>query len=330
MAEKDTRSTSSKRITERERLTFIGFDVFPGEAKELFKSDAEKEKYLASVRARHEQHDHLRDTCTLLEERVSSTDRFFMAFASIIILLALALPWYSAYNEIVEEPPPGEVIEEISAPAENVEVSVTEPIDPNTAPGQVAAAETVQTSDQMMADTGVAAGVAESAPAEGTSITTSEQGEELITAFSAKKKIHKEYTRAAGYKGLLLLGSAGSKLFSSGIALILTVILFVVYTLLCVGLPIYNLYGLYGLKGDSDTRALKLKKMLRLNWIPLMIFFACLFISFLGGEYSFNAAEVFTSIGTSYSPLAFLGTLSWGVFVSLACFILCAAKGTEI
>ena len=94
-------SETRKRITEKERFSFIGFDVFPNDPKELFDSDTEKEKLLAQVRARHDKHDHLRESCTLLEERVSFTDRIAVTVGAVLVFVALFMPWYSVYNEIV-------------------------------------------------------------------------------------------------------------------------------------------------------------------------------------------------------------------------------------
>jgi len=112
--------------------------------------------------------------------------------------------------------------------------------------------------------------------------------------------------------------------------LVLTGILFLVYTLLCIGLPAYTLYGLYGIKGDADSKALKLKKMVRLNWIPLLLFVVVLILSFFGAEYGFNPADTYKSLGASYGPAALLSVISWGVIVSLSAFILIAVKGIEI
>jgi len=317
MSEKGHKELSHKKISERERLKFIGFDVFPGEPKDLFQSEAEKQKLVEEVRARREHHDHLRGDCTLLEDRVSASDRIFLTIASVIIVLSLFLPWYAVYNEIVEETKPAQPMEEAIPPAENFDAtSAVLPADTLAASGQASTTPS-------LTDTSLAA-------VEGPSGSSTIGDEELITTVMARKKIHKEFSRLSGIGAFLSFGTVGSYVFSSGIALMLTVVLFIVYTLLCIGLPIYNLNGIYRLKGDSDAKALKLKKMLRLNWLPLVIFACCLLLSFFGSSYSFNAAEKFTSISESYSPLVFLGTLSWGVFVSLACFILCAAKGAEI
>lgn len=312
MSDKGQKDTPHKKVSERDRLKFIGFEVYPGEPKDLFKSEAEKDKLVQEVRERREHHDHLRGDCTLLEERVSKTDRLVLTIASIITVLSLFLPWYSAYNEIVEEPKINKTVE---------------------VPVAVQAAETVPTgtTGTTPADSLAAAQTATS-PADTAAAMPTEPAnlDEVITSVMARKKIHKEYSRVSGLGAFLSFGTIGSYVFSSGLALMLSVVLFIVYTLLCIGIPLYNLYGIYGLKGDPDSKALKLKKMLRLNWIPLLIFVACLVLSFLGGDYSFNAAEVFTSIGDGYNPMVFLGSLTWGVYVSMACFILCAAKSAEI
>ena len=90
-------------------------------------------------------------------------------------------------------------------------------------------------------------------------------------------------------------------------------------------------YGIYGLKGDPDQKALALKKILQYNWIPLCLLVFAMVISFVGASYGFsNPQEIFTSIGNSYSIATFLGSLSYGVMISLAAFILIAVKGVEI
>ncbi len=310
MSDKFQKTPASSKISEKERWKYIGFDVFPGEPKDLFQSEDEKKKLVEGVRARLAHHEHLRTDCTLLEERVSASDRMFLAIASVVVVLALFLPWYSVYNEIVETGKPAQSLIETTSlvgTAETATAGATSEVSP-AVPG--------------VTDTGLAAAVE---PAGGAEIGT----EELITTVSARKKIHREYEKLSGLGGIISIGSV-AKVFSSGLSLLLSGFLFIVFTLLCIALPIYNLYGIYGTKGNPDVIALKLKKMLRLNWIPLLVYVVCLGLSFLGGEYSFDAAKTFTSLGAGYSPLAYFGTLSWGVYVSLAGFILCAAKGVEI
>ncbi len=342
MTEEKKNLTARKRITEKERFSFIGFDVFPKDPKELFDSDAEKEKLLANVRARHDKHDHLRESCTLLEERVSFTDRIAVTVGAVLVFVALFLPWYSVYNEIVEDTPVAQVVEEPVVISDSPEETSFEDGAADAAAADAAddlsaaavseevssATEETQAAD--IPDGGDAvADEGEPVYSPLTSISEELDGE-LITALIAKKSIHREYARLSGIGGIISFGSTGSYLFSSGISLILTVIIFIVYTLLCLGLPAYTLYGLYGIKGSPDEQALVLKKLLRYNWLLLILFLTGFTFAFFGSEYGFDAAGAFTSLGDSYGIGAYLSVISPGVYVALAGSIICAAKGAEI
>ena len=106
MAEEEKKVSAAKRISDKERFKYVGFDVFPGRVKDLFRSDAEKDKLVDWVRQKRTNRDlgALRDDCTLLEARVSLSDRVVLTVACLFMVAALFFPWYSAYNEIVEEP----------------------------------------------------------------------------------------------------------------------------------------------------------------------------------------------------------------------------------
>ena len=335
MTEEKKNLAARKRITEKERFSFIGFDVFPKDPKELFDSDAEKEMLLANVRARHDKHDHLRESCTLLEERVSFTDRIAVTAGAVMVFVALFLPWYSVYNEIVEDTPVAQAIEEPVVASDNPGEATIE--DGTADPAAADASEEVNpaTEETEVADVSDAGEVTAS-PDDGEpvysplTIIDEELDGELITALVAKKSIHREYARLSGIGGIISFGSTGSYLFSSGISLILTVIIFIVYTLLCLGLPAYTLYGLYGIKGSPDEQALVLKKLLRYNWLLLILFLTGFTFAFFGSEYGFDAAGAFTSLGDSYGIGAYLSVISPGVYVALAGSIICAAKGAEI
>ncbi|MCH8027563.1 MAG: hypothetical protein IID63_05505 [candidate division Zixibacteria bacterium] len=335
MTEEKKNLAARKRITEKERFSFIGFDVFPKDPKELFDSDAEKEMLLANVRARHDKHDHLRESCTLLEERVSFTDRIAVTVGAVMVFVALFLPWYSVYNEIVEDTPVAQAIEEPVVASDNPGEATIE--DGTADPAAEDASEEVNpaTEETEVADVSDAGEVTAS-PDDGEpvysplTIIDEELDGELITALVAKKSIHREYARLSGIGGIISFGSTGSYLFSSGISLILTVIIFIVYTLLCLGLPAYTLYGLYGIKGSPDEQALVLKKLLRYNWLLLILFLTGFTFAFFGSEYGFDAAGAFTSLGDSYGIGAYLSVISPGVYVALAGSIICAAKGAEI
>ena len=344
MTEEKKNLAARKRITEKERFSFIGFDVFPKDPKELFDSDAEKEMLLANVRARHDKHDHLRESCTLLEERVSFTDRIAVTVGAVMVFVALFLPWYSVYNEIVEDTPVAQAIEEPVVASDNpgeatIEDGTADPAAEDAA-ADLSAADASEEVNPATEETEVAdvsdAGEVTASPDDGEpvysplTIIDEELDGELITALVAKKSIHREYARLSGIGGIISFGSTGSYLFSSGISLILTVIIFIVYTLLCLGLPAYTLYGLYGIKGSPDEQALVLKKLLRYNWLLLILFLTGFTFAFFGSEYGFDAAGAFTSLGDSYGIGAYLSVISPGVYVALAGSIICAAKGAEI
>jgi len=309
MAKKGTEGKPVKRISEKQRMNYIGFDVFPGKPKDLFKSEAEKSKYVDAVLARREKGDFLRDDCKLFEDRVTFKERLILAVASVVVLAALFLPWYSAYTEIIEEvePTESEMIAEFALTADSAMLEMV--------------AVLSETS------TGELAGESGDVPATG---AIDAGGDEIITGHVVKQKAHREYASLTGFGSLLALGSVGSHVFSSGGILMLTGVIFLVYVLLCLGLPALTLYAVFGLKGTNDECALRLKSYLRYNWLPVVLFVLALFLSFFGSGYGAGTVGTFTSIGNSYGVGVFLGTLSWGVYVSMAALTLLAVKGIEI
>jgi len=326
MAEEEkNKKTEQNRVNPDQRFRYIGFEVFPGKPKDLFKSDQEKNKYIESVRARRERGEIIRDDCTLMEERVSVGDRAIMFLACLLVIGSLFIPWYSAYNQIEEEVPVAAVEEKPLAMVDSMGDSTM--VDSTALIGMAM-------SDSTMADTAaeqMAAAEPAKEAARGNLTHTTDEGDEIIVGLQVRKKVVKEYARLSGIGSLAALGSIGSMVFSSGIALVLTAVIVLIYTLLCVLLPLYSMYGLFGIKGDPDTKALKLKSIVRFNWIPLGLFVLILALSFVGANYGFaDPGLYFDSIGTSYSPAVLLETLSWGMFVSLCGFILIAVKGAEI
>ncbi len=329
MADKEQSKNSGERVSREQRLNYIGFDVFPGKPGNLFKSDNERDSIISRIKGKREHHDQIREDCTLMVERVNSFDRIVLAVTSAAIIIALIFPWYSFYNEFVEETKASQ------EPTEQIAVVDSLATDSN---GVLLTAESDMTDTTATTDT-TQAFLADNSLADTTAITeeavsSSSDGlpsnETIITGLVARKKITKEYDTSSGLGGLISIGSTSSYFFSSGISLMVTAILMIIYTLMCLGFPAYSLYGIYGLKGKSDEKALALKKIMSFNWIPIILFFVVFIISFVGAEYSFDPKEVYTSLGASYGPGIFVGSLSWGVLVSLGGFILLALKGGEI
>lgn len=318
-----------KRISEKQRFSYIGFEVFPGEPKNLFKSDSEKKKLEDINRSKREQGQVLRENCTLLEERVSIGDRIVMTVASAAIILALFLPWYSVYNVIEEETlveEPIALVDSLETATDSLAMVENDSAVVATTDDSLTAAASTSVDDQAETQPVVAA------PKEraGVLTTTNEAGEEVLINLQVRKKINKEYSVLSGVGAFTALGSVGGMVFSSGIILMLTAMIFMIYTLLCLGLPAYTMYAIYGSKGSEDDKALALKKIVSYSWIPVIMFFVAFFFSFFGADYGFNSVEYFTSLGSNYDAGVFLGTISWGVFVSLGGFVLIAVKGSEI
>jgi len=311
MAAEENKGIPGKSISDKERFKYIGFDVFPGKPKDLFKSEAEKTKLVEQLLNKRSKGETLRDHCTLLEERVSFSDRLVLTIASLVIIATLFIPWYSVYNEIIEQ--------------SKVE---QEPVLAVSADSMMATS-----GDSLLAMSDSAAVTAGATNGEATAqknVTKTGASEEVISGYVAKKKVRTEYSRLSALGAILSLGSVGSYVFSSGGVLVLSAILFIIYTLLCIALPILNMYGLYALKGSADQKAVHLKKLLRFNWIPLILFVIVVVFSFFGADYGFDSATIFTSLGSSYGPGVLLGTISWGIIISLGASILIAAKGIEI
>lgn len=326
MAADEKKGVPKKQITEQERMRYIGFDVFPGTPKDLFKSEAEKSKFVDAVLDKRNSGEIIREQCTLLEERVSSFDRIVLLVASFAMIVAFFLPWFSAYNEIVEEPTakvmshPAAVVDSVAllAGGDSLGMAAGGVVDSAALLGQTAEAEPVAEVAERVSETG------------GTS-TLNEEGEEVLHSYVARKKITREYTKLSGLGVFTSIGALGSAVFSSGFILMLTGVLVIVWVLSCLLIPVYNVYGMFALKGDVDQKALALKKILRYNWLPLAFFVATFILSFFGASYGFdNPQEIFTSLGTGYGVGVYFDSLSYGMLIGLCASILIAVKGVEI
>ena len=331
MAEEDKKKTASaKRITDEQRFHFIGFDVFPGKGRDLFKSDAEKSQWVDGVKAKRNSGQVIRDECTLTEARVSGLDRIVMAIACLVMIFSVFLPWFAVYNEVEET----RTVARHEAPVTD---SLAMTSDSAAAAAMVegdslamAAGETAEKTDQEPAGTAAQAASGETEQAAPAATAQERPSEEVLHGYVAQKKMTKVYERLAGLGAFASLGTVGSAVFSSGGILVISAILFLLMIVSTLALPLYSLYGLFGLKGDVDQKALALKKVLKLNWIPLLLFAGTLILAFLGADYGFDAESTFTSLGRSYSVGVFLDTLSWGAFVSISASVLMAVKGIEI
>lgn len=337
MADQSKKGNSDGRLNEDQRFKYIGFEVFPGKPKDLFKNDNEKKQLEQKVAERRAKGDILREDCTLMEERVSMGERILLTVASVIIIAAMFFPFYSAYTEteILDDtatakgPVESGLVDDTVGTNEAVETTDTVGI---TAEGEAGPGD----SSALAATTDEAEGttVDDATPTSGNipgqNVSIDEKGNELITGLVVHKKYRKEFSRVSGFGSLIAVGSLGSYLFSSGFVLMLTALFFLVYALACLAIPGLTLYAIYGSGAKGDALTLTIKKFLKMSWWPVALFCAAFFLSFFGGDYSFSTTDTFTSIGHSYGTGVFLDSLSYGISISLGGFIILAAKGSEI
>lgn len=169
---------------------------------------------------------------------------------------------------------------------------------------------------------------------------TNAKGDEVITATQTRRDVTRTFYSLTGFGSILAIGDVGGKVFGSGIILILTGLVLFLLTVSCIAVPVMILKEIYTGRGTPDERATKLKKTLRIAWVPLLLFVAAMFLSFFGSSYGFDPANgasygvpnglALVTLGNGYSVAAFLGTVSFGVYVALAASILLAIKGVEI
>ncbi len=149
---------------------------------------------------------------------------------------------------------------------------------------------------------------------------------EVLHAAQPRKKVERITETTTGIGSFGQLGNA----FGGGFGLMLSGFFGLLFVLSAIALPIYMLINFFKAKKLDDQYALQLKKLLRLNWIPVILFVLALFASFLGGGYGSSAASSYANLGTSYGPGVFLSVMSYGLVITVGAFVLMAIKGIEI
>ncbi|MCH9030757.1 MAG: hypothetical protein IIB00_00650 [candidate division Zixibacteria bacterium] len=155
-------------------------------------------------------------------------------------------------------------------------------------------------------------------------------GFQAVQGSATRIRIDKDYYSWSGAGALMNLGSTATAVFSSGIILMITGVLFIVYILLTFGLSGFIIYSVVTAKGDDDEIALKLKKVFRYCWAPFGIWLLMMALSMIGSDYGFDTAGGLKQLGDSYGVMTFLGLVSTGFYISLAAFTMAATKSVEI
>jgi hypothetical protein len=270
----------------------------------------------------------MREETSFDQPRVAGYEKIVLTITSLVLVISLFMPWFSGYKEY-----------EVTAATKSEGTTVTDSLGLALAGDSVGVvledSAAVLGTDEASGTGGeetseLAVGTeTETAPAAEVEVTapvTDERGFASITSAVKRKEYRKEFQSASAVTSLGLIGDV----FSSGLVLKLTGLLFILYMLSCIVMAALTLYSLYGIKGSSDAVALKLKKMMKFGWIPVGIWLFCLIISFFGASYSFDSTDMIAQLGSSYGIATYLSLLSYGFYISLGCFIMNAVKAIEI
>jgi len=318
-----------KKYDPDERLRYIGFEIETGKLGDHFKSEAEKEFWVKRILQKRAKGFKLRDETSFDKPRVAGYEKIVLTITSLMLIVSLFMPWFSGYKEYeveVAAEAPALEMENAAAVTEEFELK-PDSVSADTTTVIAAVSESDAETD-VLATTGDIAedagdGTAESEPAE---IEKDEQGFTSISGVIKRKEYRKEYYSTSAIGALGMLGMV----FSSGIVLKITALLFIIYLLFCLVMAGMILYTLYGFKGSNDELALKLKGLMKYGWIPLGIWFVSFILSFFGASYSFDTTGMIRQLGTSYGIGTYLGLLGYGFYISLGCFVMSAAKAVEI
>ncbi len=99
MAEADKKR--EKEFKAEDRYKYIGFEVFPGKAGSIFKSDKERLSIIDRISQRFKSGGaSVRDRCTLMEVRVSAKEKYLLGFMALLMVFSLFIPWFSGYIPI--------------------------------------------------------------------------------------------------------------------------------------------------------------------------------------------------------------------------------------
>ena len=78
-------------VSDDQRFHYIGYEVFPGKPKDLFKSDQDKKTWVDRVLSKRDSGELSREHNTLMEQRVTMGEKLLMAVASLVLIASLAL-----------------------------------------------------------------------------------------------------------------------------------------------------------------------------------------------------------------------------------------------
>lgn len=93
---------------------------------------------------------------------------------------------------------------------------------------------------------------------------------------------------------------------------------------------ILNLLALYGKAGSEDAYLRKIKKALRLNFIPLFLWIIAVIISIVGIAAPLASAFGVNQIKDNFDVITLVSISGFGLWISLGCWILNSVKANDL
>ena len=223
-------------ISEDLRFKYIGFDVYPKKAKEFWKSEEERKKYLEEIKQKSSGSVVVeRDHSLVRAEVFSKVDRMVLTITSFLLAVSLFLPWFSL------------------------------------------------------------------------------RGENF-------------HSQIIGVGFFLKLGTLFGYAPLSGPLFCIFVVLVALIILSSFGAGVISLVAIYKKYNHGESYLTNLKKKLKLNWIPLILWVPLIIISIVSIPTPFAGVLKVGGFGDSFNLINFFTLSSFGVWLSLPCSIINCVK----
>ena len=141
------------------------------------------------------------------------------------------------------------------------------------------------------------------------------------------EKFHATYI---GLGFIFKLGTLFGYASSSGFGAVLFLILLFLTVLFSCAAGVLNLLSLFKKYKEQESYLVHLKKTLKLNLIPLVLWVVLIIISMIGMPTPFAKSMGVEGLGDSFNVLSFFALSSYGMWFSLACLIINCVKISDL
>lgn len=126
------------------------------------------------------------------------------------------------------------------------------------------------------------------------------------------------------------LGTLFGYASSSGFGALLSVVLLLFIILFSCGAGVLNLLSLFKKYKEQESYLINLKKTLKLNLIPLVLWVVLIIISMIGMSTPFAKSMGIKGLGDSFNVISLFALSSYGMWFSVACLIINCVKISDL